>query len=1355
MPKVETEGRIFVVLGMHRSGTSACTRSLQALGVEMGDQLLAPVADQNPRGFFEDEPLLQISDRLLEVLGMGWDSPRLIPEDVWNRPEIAELELQAVRSLRERFEGVPDLGFKNPRTARLLPFWNNVFERAGRSPAYLIVLRNPLSVAESLHRRNGMSPPRAHLLWLLHMTEAVVRTRGQRRLCVDYDLMMSAPDRELRRVAEGLGLSTVPEDSPDLHEFAEDFLSEEFRNSKFSASDLELAPHLAPLALTAHGLLSRWSTDDPSLSSTQLQRGFGQIYGRLRKLEPVFADLSDTDRARQVAVAALDAERTALGAERVALEELRASADVQARELARVLHESGELRSELDVSRERTAQLQAESEKRDREIQESLGVSTLLASRLETTDRELARSQDRLEELRETLETQRLSIAEITSKAEQAESTSQSYARQIEDLDRLKETQAGEIANLQTLQASLIESHRDELERAGNARRSERDEWERRLTGVSSRIAEIEADRAQGKRVVGELRRERDARDLELEHLKETRDAEIDAARAWIRGQAMALTADLVDKIDAISQTRQWTLTRSVQRRVSRLRRRGWVDGMAQLQTLARALQAEAQRDRIDVRFLAALVSDVRRTLGDLSSGEIFRLSRSMAAIRYAIRLSKRPEGPFEFVRSRIGELEFYFQHLSSAPDGATEATRREEVPEIGAIVDIVIPVYKAREETLRCIRSVLESKNRTPHEIIVIDDGSGDSKLSRKLANWADEGVLTVLRNDRNLGFPATANRGLSQHADRDVVLLNSDTMVHGDWLDRLRRSAHRDWKIATATPFSNNAEICSYPVLCRADPMPSPEALAELDDRAARTNRSLGVTIPTAVGFCMYIRREVLREVGLFDVDRFGRGYGEENDFCLRARAHGYRHVLAADVFVAHEGGISFSDEKTALIEEGLAEIDQLHPGYRSEIQSFLAKDPIRWLRQRLDLERVAPQGRPAMLMVSHSKGGGTHRHVLELASHLEAEGVTVLLLQPSNPGVVRLSRPEAPAAENLEFRLPEEFDGLVEALRASDVHHVHIQHMLGLDPSVIDIAAALGCEYDATLHDYVAICPRVHVMDDRGRYCELPPVKQCNACVKRNGSDVGFEVDVEKWRREHQAWLSGARKVFVPSEDARSRLASLLPDIEFTVRPHAEIYDATSSFEAPSSRKGVRRALKGPRRVAVIGAIGPHKGSEILHACALDAAERDLPIEFHLIGFSDRDQDLLETKKVSISGHYEEHQLEGLLRKARCELAFIPSVWPETFCYTLSETFRWRIYPVAFDLGAIAQRVSTLGWGDLIPLESSAEEVNDRLLALEPEAFPERPTSQLGAHYPNYLDDYYDGVMSVSPATGPHTI
>ena len=293
--EVRASSRVIVVLGMHRGGTSAATRALECLGVQLGDQLLAPSPTENPLGFYEDAPLLALSDRVLDLLGLSWDSSRLVDAAEWRRPELAALELEAAESIRSRFEGRPIWGFKNPRTARLLPFWQRVFARVGREDAYVVVVRNPLSVARSLYARNRFAPTKSHLLWLLHMTEAVVHTRGRARVCVDYDRLLADPTRELERIASGIGLSDPAADPERLTDFTTGFLTTDYRNSQFEASDLELDADLSQLGRQAYSLLSRWASDDDAPSEAQLHRSFAQISRRLAELAPLLRHVNTLD----------------------------------------------------------------------------------------------------------------------------------------------------------------------------------------------------------------------------------------------------------------------------------------------------------------------------------------------------------------------------------------------------------------------------------------------------------------------------------------------------------------------------------------------------------------------------------------------------------------------------------------------------------------------------------------------------------------------------------------------------------------------------------------------------------------------------------------------------------------------------------------------------------------------------------------------------------------------------------------------------------------------------------------------------------------------------------------------------
>jgi O-antigen biosynthesis protein len=271
-------------------------------------------------------------------------------------------------------------------------------------------------------------------------------------------------------------------------------------------------------------------------------------------------------------------------------------------------------------------------------------------------------------------------------------------------------------------------------------------------------------------------------------------------------------------------------------------------------------------------------------------------------------------------------------------------------------VIDLIIPVFRGIDQTRRCIGSVLASPQRTALEIIVVDDCSPEPAIGEYLRALAGDHRITLVRNEANEGFVRSVNRGMSLHADRDVVLLNSDTEVANDWVDRLRSAAYSTPRVATVTPFSNNATICSYPYEGANTGVPGRLGLAALDRVFATANAARSFELPTAIGFCMLIRRECLDKIGLFDAERFGRGYGEENDFCMRAAKAGWHNILAADVFVFHEGAVSFQSEREARAKAANDALVEMHPEYTQTVRDFIVADPLRSLREAIDRARVA---------------------------------------------------------------------------------------------------------------------------------------------------------------------------------------------------------------------------------------------------------------------------------------------------------------------------------------------------------------------------------------------------------------
>lgn len=268
----------------------------------------------------------------------------------------------------------------------------------------------------------------------------------------------------------------------------------------------------------------------------------------------------------------------------------------------------------------------------------------------------------------------------------------------------------------------------------------------------------------------------------------------------------------------------------------------------------------------------------------------------------------------------------------------------------------VVVPVFNAPAQLGRCL-DALRATVAGDQRVVIIDDASDDPEVERTLARLAQG--WEVVRNRHNLGFVATANRGFELAGRDDVVLLNSDTVPAGAWLARLRACLDADGAIASATPFTNNGEIASLPAFCRSSPVPEdPEAWA----RACRAAGPPGYPdIPTAVGFCMALRRAAIDDVGGFDEAAFGRGYGEENDWCMRAGNAGWRHVLCDDAYVAHEGNASFGPLGLAPGGRAMETLVARHPDYPERVRSFIESDPLAPIRVRI-LACLEADARPA---------------------------------------------------------------------------------------------------------------------------------------------------------------------------------------------------------------------------------------------------------------------------------------------------------------------------------------------------------------------------------------------------------
>lgn len=314
--------RIIVVLGVHRSGTSAVTRGLKVLGVELGNNLV-PAGPDNTRGFWEDFDLNALNIEMLAAIGSDWHYLEPIAAGDFEILRSKGYFDRAAAWLREKVRGVYIFGCKDPRLAKLAPFWKEVFRHCNFDVSYILVVRHPLSVAKSLAERDGFDVVKCYLLWLEHVLISVASTTDERRVFVDYDRMMQSPDHEINRIAERLDLSIDP---TELQYYKREFLDTKLRHTVYSPKDLALDDACPPLVREIYAAVSDMAADSAHYEHLiwnervlQWMEEFDRMTSLLSLADRLLRRISNLSRAikeMEKVTIALDAERRAREMER-------------------------------------------------------------------------------------------------------------------------------------------------------------------------------------------------------------------------------------------------------------------------------------------------------------------------------------------------------------------------------------------------------------------------------------------------------------------------------------------------------------------------------------------------------------------------------------------------------------------------------------------------------------------------------------------------------------------------------------------------------------------------------------------------------------------------------------------------------------------------------------------------------------------------------------------------------------------------------------------------------------------------------------------------------------------------------
>ena len=619
--------------------------------------------------------------------------------------------------------------------------------------------------------------------------------------------------------------------------------------------------------------------------------------------------------------------------------------------------------------------------------------------------------------------------------------------------------------------------------------------------------------------------------------------------------------------------------------------------------------------------------------------------------------------------------------------------------------IDVLIPVYNGYAHLQRLIPALVKN-TRIPHRVILFDDASDDGETLAYLEQLAAEHEHFILvRSEKNLGFVGAVNTA-SAYLENHFVLLNQDTEVPPHWLERLMLPIMESPRIASTTPFSNSATICSFPNFCEDNELP-PGVSTEQADRYFQQVCPNWLDIPTGVGFCMGFNKHATDEIGLFN-PIFGRGYAEENDWCMRARYRGYRNVMVPNLFVYHtHGGIFESAERSKLLQDNLDLLNRLHPDYLPSVHDFIRRDPLQRLRPVLALQVLARDG--ISLLVDHDMGGGANFFREQKLEYLKKSrsGVAFLFFN-AHSGQYRLQC-EA-ASQRFEWEISEiaEVMALFQLVPLRDVHLnslVFFTQPLAWVNALYRFKTEFAAEkLTLYLHDYFPVCPQYTLLDPEEKYCALPGPETCSKCLAFHGPELerqtGYcaaELDIERWRSAWEAFLGVSDEIICFSQASRDILLAAYPALEhdkFKIIPH-EVSDFAPLSYTPAPDK---------LRIGVLGAINAAKGLNIVKQLADIIEKQDAPAEVVIIGFTSEDP--IAHPRIVTTGKYAREDLPRLIQKHAINLVLIPSVWPETFCYTVEEAIRMGLKVACFNLGAPPERLADYPDGLILDTFDSAE-------------------------------------------------
>lgn len=625
----------------------------------------------------------------------------------------------------------------------------------------------------------------------------------------------------------------------------------------------------------------------------------------------------------------------------------------------------------------------------------------------------------------------------------------------------------------------------------------------------------------------------------------------------------------------------------------------------------------------------------------------------------------------------------------------------------------VIIPVYNGVEHLKKLIECLLND-NDDKYKIIFVDDCSTDVKVKELIDQFmCCRQNVEYYRNASNKGFSFSVNYGASKECT-DFIILNTDTSPVSGWTQSMLHLIRENYgSIASVTPFSNSATIFSFPVVNEDNTEFSNHYSPSIVNDAASKVKvdESNILAPTGVGFCMAINRKAWDQLGGFDEKTFGKGYGEEVDWCRRAINNGWKNVIAPNVFVAHYHGGSFTPhEKQVLLKKNQVTLEKRWPTFAQSVLQHMDMNP--WEDYRIALiVLVLLQNKP-VLIFDHSLGGGANLYAEQKIKELLSSGKTVAYLTFHPYWGYRLLLQDAFFRINLMVaNVKTIFSGqyeFSEFIINSFVHwtsfdldtwgpNVSSNFLKELFDTIVVYSKRYSVQIIFLLHDYYCICPSYNLLNSELLYCGIPDdEKKCNNCLKK--CDVTFSHKLQfisQWRETWNIILNSSAVIEVFSTYSQKLFLKTYPQCvnKILLNPHKPLCPLLPiDYAIPTD----------VINIACVGTFNHAKGACKINALYNYIEKNNINARIYVIG----DFLIKPDGDFYVHGKYKIFELPYILKKLNISAAFVPSIWPETFNYISSELIQLGLPTVCFDYGAQRDKVSTFKYGVVVKNDSPEE-------------------------------------------------